>query len=59
MKNPRVLEEFIVKADIESLNDAIAEKHISPEKIVSVLFHSAEVMAIGDSGAKFRVIYRI
>jgi MFS family permease len=38
--------------DAHRLRDAIAEKHISPEKIASVLFHSAEVIAIGDYEAK-------
>lgn len=59
MKNPQVLKEIIVKADEESLNSAIAEKHIAPESIVSVMLQPGSGLAIGDSGeAKYRVIYR-
>ena len=59
MKNPQALKEIIVKADEESLNRAITEKHIAPESIVSVMLQPGSGLAIGDTGeAKFRVIYR-
>jgi hypothetical protein len=59
MKNSQVLKEIIVKADEESLNSAIAEKHIVPENIVSVIFQPSKSLAIGDHDAKYRVIYRV
>jgi len=58
MKNSQALKEIIVKADEESLNSAIAEKHIAPESIVSVTFQPGNGLAIGDYEAKYRVIYR-
>jgi hypothetical protein len=58
MKNSQALKEIIVKADEASLNTAIAEKHIVPENIISVIFEPAKGMAIGDYEAKYRVIYR-
>jgi chorismate mutase len=58
MKNSQALKEIIVKADEESLNSAIAEKHIAPESIVSVIFQPTNGLAIGDYEAKYRVIYR-
>lgn len=59
MKNSQVLKEIIVKADEDSLNTAIAEKHIAPENIVSVIFLAGSHLAIGDHEAKYRVIYRV
>jgi hypothetical protein len=48
-----------MSAHEESLNSAIAEKHIAPESIVSVMLQPGSGLAIGDSGeAKYRVIYR-
>jgi len=58
MKNAQVLKEIIVNADAESLNSAIAEKQIAPENIVSVMLQPGSGLAIGDSEAKYRVIYR-
>jgi hypothetical protein len=58
MKNAQTLKEVIVKADEESLNSAIAEKQIAPESIISVMLQPGSGVAIGDSGAKYRVIYR-
>jgi hypothetical protein len=58
MKNSQALKEIIVKADEDSLNSAIAEKHIAPESIVSVIFQPGNGLAIGDYEAKYRVIYR-
>ena len=58
MKNSQALKEIIVKANADSLNDAIAEKHIAPENIVSVTLEPGSGLAIGDSEAKYRVIYR-
>jgi len=59
MKSPQTLKEIIVRADEESLNSAIAEKHIAPESIISVMLQPSSGLAIGDSGeAKYRVIYR-
>jgi hypothetical protein len=59
MKNSQVLKEIVVKADEESLNSAIAEMHIVPENIVSVIFQPSSSLAIGDYEAKYRVIYRV
>ena len=59
MDSPQTLKEIIVRADAESLNSAIAEKHIAPESIISVMLQQGSGLAIGDSGeAKYRVIYR-
>ena len=58
MKNSQVLKEIVVKADEQSLNSAIAEKQIAPENIVSVMLQPGSGVAIGDSEAKYRVIYR-
>jgi hypothetical protein len=58
MKNSQALKEVIVKADEQSLNSAIAEQNIAPESIVSVMLQPGSGVAIGDSEAKYRVIYR-
>jgi hypothetical protein len=58
MKNSQGLKEILVNADENSLNGAIAERRIAPESIVSVIFHPAEVLVVGDYKAKYRVIYR-
>ncbi len=58
MDNSPVLKEIIVKADEESLNRAIAEKHIIPSYIISVIYEPPRALAIGDYEAKYRVIYR-
>ena len=58
MKNSQALKEIIVKADEDSLNNAIAEKHIAPDSIISVMLQPGSGIAIGESEAKYRVIYR-
>jgi hypothetical protein len=58
MKNSQALKEIVVKADEASLNSAIVEKNIAPENIVSVMLQPGSGLAIGDSEAKYRVIYR-
>ena len=59
MKNSQALKELVTKADEDSLNNAIAERHIAPESIVSVMLQPGSGLAIGDaSEAKYRVIYR-
>jgi hypothetical protein len=58
MKNSQTLKELVVKADEDSLNSAISERHIAPESIISVVLQPGSGMAIGDSEAKYRVIYR-
>ncbi len=58
MKNSQALKEIIVKADEDSLNSAIAEKHIAPDSIISVMLQPGSGLAIGGSEAKYRVIYR-
>ena len=57
MKNSQALKEIIVKADEESFNSTIAEQ-IAPENIVSVMLQPGSGLAIGDSEAKYRMIYR-
>jgi hypothetical protein len=59
MKNSQALKEIVVKADEASLNSAIAEKQIAPDSIVSVMLQPGSGVAIGDSEAKYRVIYRV
>ncbi len=59
MKNSQALKEMVIKADEASLNNAIAERNIVPENIISVIFQPAREMAIGDYEAKYRVIYRV
>ena len=59
MKNSQALKEIVVKADEASLNDAIAERNIEPQNIVSVMLQPGSGLAIGDTAeAKYRVIYR-
>ena len=58
MKNSQALKEIVVKADEASLNNAIAERNIAPESIISVMLQPGSGLAIGDSGDKYRVIYR-
>jgi hypothetical protein len=58
MKNSQALKEIITKADEDSLNNAIAEKQIAPESIISVMLQPGSGLAIGNSEAKYRVIYR-
>ena len=59
MPNSQVLKELVTKADVAALNSAIADQHIAPENIVSVILLPAQSMAIGDYEAKYRVIYRV
>ena len=59
MNNSPVLKEIIVTADEGSLNRAIAEKHITPANIISVLYQPRRALVIGDYEAKYRVIYRV
>jgi hypothetical protein len=58
MKNAPAVNEIIVKANEESLNNAINDNHIAPESIIPVIFQPANHLAIGDYEAKYRVIYR-
>ena len=58
MNNSQTLKEIVVKADEASLNSAIAERQITPDSIVSVMLQPGSGLAIGDSEAKYRVIYR-
>jgi hypothetical protein len=58
MKNSQALKEIVVKADEAALNNAIVEKQIAPDSIVSVMLQPGSGVAIGDSEAKYRVIYR-
>ena len=56
MKRRHHLKEIIVRADEQSLNDAIDEKKIGPENIVSVMLQPSNGLAVGDYEAKFRVL---
>jgi len=58
MKNATTVKEIIVKANEESLNSAINDNHIAPESIISVIFQPANLLAIGDYEARYRVFYR-
>jgi hypothetical protein len=58
MKNSQALKEIVVKADEAALNNAIVAKQIAPDSIVSVMLQPGSGVAIGDSEAKYRVIYR-
>ena len=44
--------------DEKSLNTALVEKRIAPEKIISMMFQPGRAMAIGNYEAKYRIIYR-
>ena len=59
MKRRPHLKEIIVRADEQSLNDAIDEKKIGPENIVSVMLQPSNGLAVGDYEAKFRHLCRI
>jgi hypothetical protein len=50
--------EIVVPADEAALNTALMENQVQPEKIISVMLQPGGHMAIGDSGPKYRVIYR-
>jgi hypothetical protein len=52
------IHEIVVTATEEALNAAIAERGIQPDKIISVIYEPRRELAIGDYGAKYRVIYR-
>jgi hypothetical protein len=52
------IREIVVSATEEALNAAIAERAIQPDKIISVIYEPRKELAIGDYGAKYRVIYR-
>jgi hypothetical protein len=52
------IREIVVAADETALNEALAENHIEPEKIISVMLQPGQHMAIGDYGPKYRVVYR-
>jgi hypothetical protein len=56
--NTRDIREIVVSATEEALNAAIAERGIAPDKIISVIYEPRKELAIGDYGAKYRVIYR-
>ncbi len=58
MKNSTNIRELVINATEDALNAAVAEHHIEPEKIISVIFQPRKELAIGDHEAKYRVIYR-
>ena len=58
MKNSTRIREVVVSATEEALNAAVAEYHIEPDKIISVIFQPGKVLAIGDYQAKYRLLYR-
>jgi len=53
MKRRHHLKEIIVRADEQSLNDAIDEKQMGPESIVSVMLQPSNGLAVGDYATKF------
>jgi len=59
MKRRHHLKEIIVRADEQSLNDAIEEKQMGPESIASVMPQPSNGLAVGDYAAKFRILCRI
>jgi hypothetical protein len=59
MKRRHRLREIIVRADEQSLNDAIEAEKIGPENIVSVMLQPSNGLTVGDYEAKFRVLYRV
>ena len=58
MKNSTSIRELVVSATEDALNAAVAEHQIEPDKIISVIFLPRRELAIGDCGAKYRLIYR-
>jgi hypothetical protein len=58
MKNSASIRELVVSATADALNAAVAEHQIEPDKIISVIFLPRRELAIGDYGAKYRLIYR-
>ena len=58
MKNSTSIRELVVSATEDALNAAVAEYQIEPDKIISVIFLPRRELAIGDYGAKYRLIYR-
>lgn len=59
MKHRHHLKEIIVRADEQSLDDAIAEKNTGSENIVSVMSQPSNGLAVGDYEAKVRVLCRL
>jgi hypothetical protein len=56
---PAKIREIVVAADEAALNQALADRGVEPDKIVSVMLQPGQSMAIGDHGPKYRVLYRI
>jgi hypothetical protein len=58
METHQGVRELIVAADLNTLNVALEESQIRPERIISVIWQEGRHLAIGDHGPKYRVIYR-
>lgn len=52
------IRELIVEASEEALNAALTKRKVPADHVISVMLEPGAVLAIGDSGPKYRVIYR-
>jgi hypothetical protein len=50
--------ELLTKADVDSLNSALADRGIAAEQIITILHVPAQIM-VDPTPAKFRVLYRV
>lgn len=52
----RRVEEIVTPGTTEALNEALATRGISAERVLNVRFQPAKAMAMGDWQAKYRVL---
>jgi|HubBroStandDraft_6_1064221.scaffolds.fasta_scaffold4178130_1 hypothetical protein len=55
---PAQVREIIVDADQAALNAALEYHDVAAERIISVILQPGAALAVGDHGAKYRVLYR-
>lgn len=55
---PERIGELIVEADVGSLNAALADREIDPERIISILPIASQTL-VTIAPEKFRVLYRM
>ncbi|MBI3433766.1 MAG: hypothetical protein HY056_01600 [Proteobacteria bacterium] len=58
MTQATIIRELLVAADERSLNAALVENQVQPDRIISVILQPGAHLAVGDHGAKYRVLYR-
>lgn len=56
--NLSLVRELMVRATEEALNRALTENEISPDRIISIIWHPGAHMAVGEHWPMYRVIYK-